>query len=98
MSQVSLEIALIAWLPKSNGRAHNFPNNGVFLAINRYLCDFWHFLENAFNFRRIHFLSANVNNFRLAPENTKILAVYFDFIAGIEPSVRRKRTWRIEVA
>ena len=59
------EIARVSCLPQSNRRAHDLSNNGVFLAVNRHLCDFGHFLKNAFDFRRIHLLATDVNNFRL---------------------------------
>ena len=92
-----MEISRVACLSKSNRRAHNFPDNGVFLAVDRHLCDFRHFVENAFDFRRVHLLATHVNNFRLTPENMKILAVYFDFVASIELPVSRERTWCVEV-
>ena len=49
LPEIALEIARVALLAKPNRRAHDFPNNGVFLAVDRHLCDFRHFVENAFD-------------------------------------------------
>ena len=98
LPELAMELPRVARLSKSNRCAHDLSHNGVFLAINRYFYDFGHFLKNAFDFRRVHLLATDINNFRLTSEDAKILAVYLNFVTGIEPSVRRKWTWGIEIS
>src|SRR5438034_6522314 len=70
----------------------------IFIAIDCHLCDFYHFMHDAFDLRRVNFLAADVDDFRLAPEDSEIVAVHFDLVTGIKPAVVGEGAWRVEIA
>jgi hypothetical protein len=47
--------------------------------------------------RRVNFLAADVNDLRLTPENSEIVAVHFDLVTGIKPAVVGEGAWRVEI-
>src|SRR5215212_4015695 len=93
-----MEFPLFNGLQKPNRSAHYLARNGIFLAVDCHLCDFRHFLHNTLDFGRIYFLATYVDDLRLTPEDPEKIAVYFDFVPGLEPAVVRKWAWRVQVA
>ena len=98
LPELAMELPLVARLPKSNRGAHDLAHDGILLAIDRHLCDFWHFLHDAFDLRRVNFLAADIDDLRLTSEDSELFAVHFDLVARIEPAVVGEGAWRVEIA
>ena len=67
-------------------------------AAHRDVLDVVDLQQNVLDLGRVHFLAADIDQLRLASENTNVLAIGFDQILRVEPAVSLEWRRRVEIA
>src|SRR4051812_27208037 len=93
-----MKLSGVARLPKPDRSARNLAHNCILLTINRDLSHVRHFLDDTFNLRRINLLTTDVDDVGRTSQNSEILPVYLDFVAGVKPPIIGEWARCIEIA